>query len=141
MEEVKVFLDSNVIFSICWFGRLKSRSYLLYELQGEGFFRIFISRLVQVEARFNLETRRSAGLNLFEELMQKTEIVPDIFAVTDRKELVSLPENDRIIISTALFHRMDFFLTGNTNDFKVLYHNKIMQTTILSPADFINRKF
>lgn len=138
---MKVFLDSNVIFSICWSGKVKSRSYLLYELQKEGFLSIFISRLVHDEARFNLEARRAAGAPLFEDLMRETEIVPDVSAATDRKEIVSLPDNDRIILSTALFHRMDFFLTGNTRDFKSLYHNKIMQTTILTPGDFLNKKF
>ena len=138
---MKVFLDSNVIFSICWSGREKSRSYLLYELQKEGFFHIFISRLVHNEARFNLETRRSEGLALFKELMRETETVSDVSATTDRKELVSLPDNDRIILSTALFHKMDFFLTGNTRDFKSLYHGKIMKTTILTPGDFLNKKF
>ena len=136
---MKGFLDSNVIFSICWSGKEKSLSYLLYELQKEGFFRIFISRLVHDEARFNLETRRSEGMPLFKDLMRETEMVSDVSAVTGRKELVSLPDNDRIILSTALFHRMDFFLTGNTRDFNSFYRNKIIKTTILTPGDFLNK--
>lgn len=138
---MKVFLDSNVIFSICWSGKEKSRSYLLYELQKEGFFRIFISRLVHNEARYNLETRRSEGLALFKELMRETEMVSDVSAAIDKKEIVSLPDNDRIILSTALFHRMDFFLTGNTRDFCTLYQNKVMKTTVLTPGDFLNKRF
>jgi predicted nucleic acid-binding protein len=138
---MKVFLDSNVIFSICWSGKERSRSYLLYELQKDGFFRIFISRLVHNEARFNLETRKPEGVRLFEELMRETEVLPDVSAATKSRELLSLPENDRIILSTAMYHEMDFFLTGNARDFKNLYHRKITKTTVLTPADFLNRKF
>lgn len=141
MGEMKVFLDSNVIFSICWSGKGKSRAFLLYELQENGFFHIFISQLVYNETRLNLETRRPEGVPLFEELVRKTEIVPDVSASTNRKELLTLPDNDRIILSTALFHGMDFFLTGNTRDFNSLYHKNIMKTTILTPGDFLNRKF
>lgn len=138
---MKVFLDSNVIFSICWSGKGKSRAFLLYELQENGFFHIFISQLVYNETRFNLETRRPEGVPLFEELMRETEMVPDVSASTSRKELLSLPDNDRIILSTALFHGMDLFLTGNSRDFNSLYHKKIIKTTILTPGDFLNRKF
>ena len=101
---MKVFLDSNVIFSICWSGKEKSRSFLLYELQKRGFFRIFASQLVYSEAAFNLKTRKPEGVPLFEELMRETELVSDVSASTNRKELLSLPDNDRIIFSTALFH-------------------------------------
>lgn len=81
------------------------------------------------------------GLPLFDELMRETEIVPDVSVSTNKKELLTLPDNDRIILSTALFHGMDFFLTGNSRDFNSLYHKKIMKTTILTPGDFLNRKF
>ena len=137
---MKVFLDSNVIFSICWSGKEKFRSFLLYELQKRGFFRIFASQLVHSEAGFNLKIRKPEGMPLFEELMRETELVSDVSASTNRKELLSLPDNDRIIFSTALFHGMDFFITGNTRDFKHLYHKKILKTTVLTPGDFLNRK-
>lgn len=137
---MKVFLDSNVIFSICWSGKEKSRAFLLYELQKMGFFRIFASQLVHNEAWFNLKTRKPEGMPLFEELMHETELVSDVSASTTREELLSLPDNDRIIFSTALFHGMDFFITGNTRDFKHLYHKKILKTTVLTPGDFLNRK-
>ena len=137
---MKVFLDSNVIFSICWSGKEKFRSFLLYELQKRGFFRIFASQLVYSEAAFNLKTRKPEGMQLFEELMRETELVSDVFAFTNKKELLSLPDNDRIIFSTARFHGMDFFITGNTRDFKHLYHKKILKTTVLTPGDFLNRK-
>ena len=52
-----------------------------------------------------------------------------------------LPENDRLILGTAVFHEMDYCLTGNIRDFKMYYRNKISRTTILSSRDILNRKF
>lgn len=78
---------------------------------------------------------------LLADLMLETEIVPNVSASTNRKELLTLPDNDRIILSTAIFCGMDFFLTGNSRDFNSFYHKKIIKTTILTPGDFLNRKF
>jgi len=141
MEEMKVFLDSNVVFSICWSGKEISRSYLLYELQQRGFFHIFISRLVHDETKFNLETKRVEAVPLFEELMLESEMVSDIASSAVSSELPALPDNDRIILSTAVFHRMDFFLTGNSRDYKHIFHKKILQTMVLTPADFLNKRY
>lgn len=141
MEEMKVFLDSNVVFSICWSGKERSRSYLLYELQQRGFFHIFISRLVHDETKFNLETKRVEAVPLFEELMLESEMVSDIASSAVSSELAALPDNDRIILSTAVFHRMDFFLTGNSRDYKHIFHKKILQTMVLTPAYFLNKRY
>lgn len=141
MEKVKVFPDSNVIFSICWSGKKKSRSYLLYELRKKGFFNIFISQLVHDEARFNLITRKAEAMPFFEELVKHSNIIPDIAASIYEYEIASLPDNDRIIFSSAVFHGMDFFLTGNSRDYSRLYHKKISRTTALAPADFLNKGF
>lgn len=141
MEEMKVFLDSNVVFSICWSGKERSRSYLLYELQQRGFFHIFISRLVHDETKFNLETKRVEAVPLFEELMLESEMVSDIASSAVSSELPALPDNDRIILSTAVFHRMDFFLTGNSRDYKHIFHKKILQTMVLTPAYFLNKRY
>lgn len=138
---MKVFLDSNVVFSICWSGKERSRSYLLYELQQRGFFHIFISRLVHDETKFNLETKRVEAVPLFEELMLESEMVSDIASSAVSSELAALPDNDRIILSTAVFHRMDFFLTGNSRDYKHIFHKKILQTMVLTPADFLNKRY
>lgn len=138
---MKVFLDSNVVFSICWSGKERSRSYLLYELQQRGFFHIFISRLVHDETKFNLETKRVEAVPLFEELMLESEMVSDIASSAVSSELPALPDNDRIILSTAVFHRMDFFLTGNSRDYKHIFHKKILQTMVLTPAYFLNKRY
>lgn len=138
---MKVFLDSNVVFSICWSGRGKSRSYILYELQKMGFFDIYISQLVHDETRFNLTNKKPEAVLFFEELIRYSTIIPDIAAPAGEDIIAALPDNDRIILSSAVFERMDFFLTGNSKDYEGLYNKKIFRTLVLAPADFLHRKF
>jgi predicted nucleic acid-binding protein len=141
MEEVKVFLDSNVLFSIAYSGKETSRGYILYELQRQGHINLYISNLVREEVLFNLQEKREEALELVRELLQTTVVLPDISLDLAAAGVSRLPENDRLILGTAMYHEMDFFVTGNSRDFKTYYHKKIFKTTILSPRDFLNRKF
>jgi len=141
MEAVTVFLDSNVLFSAAWTGRVRSRSAILFELQSLGFIRLHISRLVLEETFFNLREKRPEVIPFAEELLESVEIVPDVATEGDDSPLRELPENDRVILSTAVAHRMDFFLTGNTRDFRNLYRRRIGRTTILTPREFLSRGF
>ena len=141
MEKVKVFLDSNVLFSIAYSGKETSRSYILYEIQRQGHINISISNLVREEVLFNLEEKRKEALELIRELLQTTVVLPDISLDLAAAGISRLPENDRLILGTAVFHEMDYFLTGNIRDFKSYYRNIISRTTILSPRDFLNRDF
>jgi len=140
MEKVTVFLDSNVLFSVAWTGREKSRSAILFELQSLGFIRLFISRLVLEETMSNLREKRPEAIPFFEELSGEIEVVPDLVVEGEDRRLKELPENDRVILSTAVAYGMDFFLTGNTRDFRGLYRRRIGRTLILTPREFLNRK-
>ena len=140
MEKVTVFLDSNVLFSVAWTGREKSRSAILFELQSLGFIRLFISRLVREETMSNLRGKRPGAIPFFEELSGDVEVVPDLVVEGEDRRLKKLPENDRVILSTAVAHGMDFFLTGNTRDFRSLYRRRIGRTWILTPREFLNRQ-
>jgi predicted nucleic acid-binding protein len=141
MEKVKVFLDSNVLFSIAYSGKETSRSYVLYELQRQGHVSLNISNLVREEVLFNLQEKREEALELVRELLQTTVVLPDISLDLAAAGVSQLPENDRLILGTAVFHERDYFLTGNIRDFKRYYRNRISRTMILSPRDFLNRKF
>jgi len=137
--KVTVFLDSNVLFSVAWTGREKSRSAILFELQSLGFIRLFISRLVLEETMSNLRGKRPEAIPFFEELSGEVEVVPDLVVEGGDRRLKELPENDRVILSTAVAHGMDFFLTGNTRDFRGLYRRRIGRTLILTPREFLNK--
>ena len=56
--QIKVFLDSNVVFSIAYTGKERSRSYLFYEIQALGRLKVYLSGLVCKEALFNIRRKR-----------------------------------------------------------------------------------
>ena len=140
-KKIKVFLDSNILFSIAYSGKAKSRSYLLFELQERGVFNIYVSPLVCEEAKLNIKLKRPEHQDFLDELIGKTRLVENILMYEDHPQVKNLPQNDRIIFSTAIYHRMDFFLTGNDRDFSKLYNRKIARTLILRPADFLHKNF
>jgi predicted nucleic acid-binding protein len=140
-EKIKVFLDSNILFSIAYSGKDKTRSYLFYEIQSIGNLEVYISNLVCRESVFNIKIKKSEGLSLLNELIKKSKILADVLVDIKHELLNSLPQNDRIILATAISNRMDYFITGNSNDFKNLYQKKIGNTLILKPIDFLYGNF
>jgi predicted nucleic acid-binding protein len=140
-EKIKVFLDSNILFSIAYTGKEKSRSYLIYEIQSIGNLEVYLSNLVCREAIFNIKIKKTERLILLNELIKKSKILGDVLADIKYELVNSLPQNDRIILATAISNRMDYFITGNSNDFKNLYHKKIGKTLILKPIDFLSGNF
>ena len=139
MDQIKVFIDSNVLFSIAYSGKEKSRSYLIYEIQDRGLITVYLSNLVCAEAVFNIRIKRSVSMPFLEELIGKSTILEDITDCLNNADVNRLPNNDRIILTTAVGNKMDCFLTGNDQDFGKLYSSKIGNTIILKPADFLNR--
>ncbi len=140
-KKLKVYLDSNVLFSAAYSGSGKSKSFLLYELQELGFIKVFISKLVCDEAVINIKSKKIEQLSFLNYLINRSTILPDTIRELKNDLIALLPLNDRIILSTAISYGMDYFLTGNTKDFKHLYFMKIDKTLILKPADFIYLRF
>jgi predicted nucleic acid-binding protein len=136
-EKIKVFLDSNVLFSIAYSGRERSRAYLIYEIQTSGILEVYVSNLVCKEAIYNINIKRPEGSTLLNSLIKKSRVLADILLGTKNKWINDLQQNDKIILTTAVSNRMDYFITGNVKDFKHLYHRKIGKTLILKPADFL----
>lgn len=139
MEKLKVFLDSNVIFSAAYSGREKSRSYLFFELQNLNIIKIYISNLVKFESVHNIKIKKPEKLDFLNELLSKADIIEDLDVYYEFTK--TLPENDRIILSSAVYHNIDFFITGNTKDFLTFYNKKLKNTLILTPKDFLELTF
>jgi len=141
-KKIKVFLDSNVLFSIAYNGKDNSRSYLIYDIQEMGSIKVCFSALVCQEALFNIRRKRPEAEQFLKYLIDRSALLTDIYTDLKYTEIRELPQNDRIILSTAVYHKMDVFLTGNIKDFKIVYNKKILNTLILRPADFlgINRE-
>lgn len=140
-EKIKIFLDSNVLFSIAYSGREKSRAYLIYDIQEADILEVYISGIVSEEAMLNIRNKRPSSLSFLQELIQRSKILSDVMVDSQNKQISKLPQNDRIILTTALYHEMSFFITGNDKDFKAFYNKRIHNTLILKPADFVNRRF
>jgi predicted nucleic acid-binding protein len=140
-KKIKVFLDSNVLFSIAYMGKEKSRSYLIYEIQGMGIIQVCLSKLVCEETVSNIRRKKPDSESLLKELIEKSKILGDIAADLKHGEIRKLPQNDRIILTTAVYNKADIFVTGNEKDFKNLYQKKVFNTIILRPIDFLNMNF
>lgn len=91
MEQIKVFLDSNVLFSVAFSGS-RSRSYLLFELQDRNILEIYLSELVYLETRYNLQIKKPEQMDLLKELLNKTTKLQDSYITYSQTEC--LPETD-----------------------------------------------
>ena len=140
-KKIKVFLDSNVLFSIAHSGKEKSRSFLIYEIQTLGILRVYLSNLVCEEAFSNIRRKKPGAEELLNELIAGSKVLEDIVTHLSNPALGKLPQNDQVILSTAVYHKMDVFVTGNENHFKHLYHKKILDTLILKPVEFLSMEF
>ena len=140
-RQIKVFLDSNVVFSIAYTGKDRSRSYLIYDIKALGLIKVYLSNLVCEESLFNIRKKKPDAEQLLKELIHKSKALGDIVADLKHAEVNKLPQNDRIILSTDVYHKTDVFITGNEKDFKNLYHKRVLGTLILRPVDFLNMTF
>ena len=134
----KVFLDSNIIFSIAYSNKINKLNDI-FLLQEYKQIEIFISELVKQEVIRNIQIKKSENLQILKELLLKTKILKNITTDLNYPEITKLPINYKIILTTAISYRMDFFITGNTKDFNPLYFRKIDNTVILKPNDFLNK--
>ena len=130
MEKLKVFLDSNVVFSVAYSEKGKSRSYLFFELQNLNIVKIYISNLVKFESIHNIKIKKPEKLDFLNELLSKADIIEDVYVYYEFAK--NLPENDRIILSSAVYHDIDFL---------TFYNKKLKNTLILTPKDFLELTF
>jgi predicted nucleic acid-binding protein len=140
-RQIKVFLDSNVLFSIAYTGKDKSRSYLIYEIQALGMLKVYLSNLVCEETLFNIRRKKPEAEQLLKDLIRRSKVLADVAADFKHPEIHKLSQNDRIILSTAVYHKIDVFVTGNEKDFKNLYHKRVLGTLVLRPVDLLNMNF
>jgi predicted nucleic acid-binding protein len=136
MEALNVFLDSNVLFSLCWKGPEGTLLGVLLELREYGRIRLLVSPLVLDETAANLAAKRPEALSRLGQIAATLSLVPDAQVPLD----CDLPENDRIILSSAVACGADFFLTGNKTDFAGLYGKAVKGTRVVEPRTFLHRR-
>ncbi|MEJ5228120.1 PIN domain-containing protein [Thermodesulfovibrio sp.] len=132
----KAFLDSNVLLSAIISELQGSYPSLIIKLGRLNLIELFISNLVEIEVRKNLTIKKTNNLRLFDEVLENLHKLEDVYI--QLRELENLSMTDKIILSTAIYNRVDYFITGNTRDFKTLYGKKVINTTIVSPKEFFD---
>lgn len=140
-KKISVFLDSNVMFSMAYSGKDKSRSYILIDLKMDGILSLYSSELAVNEAMVNLKEKKPEALKEFEKILRHLTVVEDLHTEINSPLIAELTNNDRVLLLTAVQNGIDFFITGNARDFKNLYHKKINNTLILTPSDFLHKNF
>lgn len=135
--QFKLFLDSNILFSAIYTNLKGSYPSMIFKLQNIKLVNIYISQLVELEAFKNINNKKPENLPLLKRALGKITVLKDVELCM--KEIQILPEADKIILSTAIYNRIEFFITGNTKDFKDFFNNKIENTLILTPKDFVEK--
>jgi len=131
---LKVFLDTNVWFSALYSELRGSYPSIILKLSQKGLIELYLSTLVELELRHNVQKKIPDREKELEEVLKGSKKLTDVNL--DLEILRRLPESDRVTVSTAIYHRMDYFVTGNTRDFNYLLGKKIGETLILTPRDF-----
>ena len=137
-KKIKVFCDSNIIFSAIYTDFKGSYPSLIIKLAEKGFFQIYFSHLVELEVKYNITKKIPEKIHIAEKIFKKFNKLKDILLEIDI--LKNLSEKDRIILSTAIYYRMDFFITGNIKDFSYLFNKKLGKTLIVTPVDFFSSR-
>ena len=136
----KVFLDTNILFSYIYSYPKESVSSFIFYLEEKKKIKLFASEIVKQELLKNIKIKIEDKVDMFYNTISRLTILLDVTfdKLYEYQSINKLPENDRIILTTAIFHKMDYFITGNVKDFKELFNKQIMNTTILNQRDFIN---
>jgi len=135
LEKIKVFLDTNVIFSAIYTNLQGSYPSLIIKLGIEGAFTLYISELVEIEIKKNVKRKIKEKEHLLNKTLNHFSKLSDV--LIEFEEIKNLPIADKIILSTAIYNKIDFFITGNVKDFSNLYGKSILKTKILTPKDFL----
>jgi len=136
MKDKKIFIDSNVWFSAFYKkGVCSDLIELLHKLNLE----IVVSELVLEEILTNIKEKIPDALPLVIEYLKliKPTVVknPKKEEILKYKNLASL--KDLPILISAFKYQCQYFISGNTKDFKINLIQKKFNLKILKPADFL----
>ena len=123
------FLDANVLFSACY--STHSSLLRLWKLRGV---RLCASAFALEETRRNL--RDESALTRLQDLHTNLTIIAEA-DVRLIPASVTLRPKDKPILSAAIAAKLDYLLTGDSQDFGTFFGKTIAGVMILRPRDFI----
>ncbi|MEK7127127.1 MAG: PIN domain-containing protein [Patescibacteria group bacterium] len=131
----RVFLDSNIWFS-AFYGSQNCQKIL--EAGKNNKINLVISQQVLKETVRNIKEKIPAQLDNFKTFIldNPPEIFSDPETLSKKLEgLISV--EDLPIFQAAQAAKVDYFVTGNTKDFKVTELKKLTKTKIVTPKQFL----
>ena len=136
---LRLFCDTNVLFSFVYSYPKDSISGVIFDLHKKEKFDIYISELVRLEALKNISLKAPSKVELLYSTIKTITILENISPPASFYP--DMPLNDRVILYTAISSKVEVFITGNSRDFSNLYHRKLEKTLILPPRDFVEKKW
>jgi len=128
---IKVFFDTNVLFAAIYSNLKGSYPSLAVKLALSGKVEGYLSHLVLFELEKNVSSKCPDKDQLLRKVLKDFNILQDIDNIFE-----GLPEADGILLSTAIFHGVDIFLTGNISHFQKFFNKKIGRTKVMAPKEF-----
>lgn len=131
---MRIFLDSNVLFSACLWDR--SRQYAFFALARAGHCRLITSAYALDETRRNLAQKATSRLMVLDVLTRLIELsaAPPADAVS-RMAQYGLPTKDAPILAAAIVARADILVTGDHRHFGPLFGREVEGVRVLSLVD------
>ena len=125
-----IFFDTSVLISA-----LISKTGASYALLESGIIcKKITSRYCIKEIDNNISKFKNTGMSL-SFLQKKLLIVEDCFIESDWTR--QLPSKDMPILSTAIYHKANYLVTLDKNDFGIFFGKKLKGIVVLTPRDLL----
>jgi predicted nucleic acid-binding protein len=137
VPDLRVFLDANVLFTAAY--SPNGLSALLMEIGAAGGLTLLTSQLAVIEARRNLEMKRSKALPGLDRYLRVVKVVTEP-APQDVGRLTpdTLSPNDRPILAAAIGAGAPHFVTGDRHDFGPWMRSRgRLPLLVMTPRQFL----
>ena len=139
MHRIRVFLDSNVLFSAIYSGTNSPGKIL--DLHVDGKLQIVICRLVLDEVIQALKTKKPEKMEILQRLLFSEP--PEILSNPPIDEVTKLPAtlqlDDALILLSAIESKSNYFITGDKHFLKNRDLLKISGISIATAGEFIKQ--
>jgi len=90
---------------------------LIYEIQEDRIIKVCLSKSGLRGNLVSIIWRKKPDSEwLLKELIEKSKIFGDIAAGMKRQEILNLPRMTGLLVTTAIYHKADIFVTGNEKE-------------------------
>jgi predicted nucleic acid-binding protein len=136
MIKLRVFLDANVFFST-FYGSANCERIIKAHQQEE--ISLVTSSLAIEESLRNIQEKIPGVVSSFKDLLinNPPELLADPVEIDPRIRLL-VDGKDQPIFTSAILGKVNYFITGNTKDFKVKELEKVTRIKVLTPKQLVD---